>query len=494
MNNLIPTLQGLTDTQALSLLLRLLQVLPLPRSSQSGASMQARAQTLAAVNSLSPASTASSTTPGALARSALQALAELPDVTPVLHHLLALQTTSLQAFTNPLPVAELSTQLLAVLEWQLAGSAGNTSANATALGGLRTLAEQVLASIAPTSATPQADAEVRVWYATTRKPLPTPAGSPSYGPEREDETQLQTHGPHCGSCTVRVPRSHKVGSLGSPWWKRVFGPDDRLQLLHTDPAANADAFWHSMAQHIASCLDSERDAVLFVHGYNVSFEQAALRAAQLGFDLQVRGAMAFFSWASRGELARYPADEATVELEDGHLAQFLRQLAQRSGARRVHLIAHSMGNRAVLRALQRIAAQVSQPTDGQAAVPLGQIILAAPDVDARLFLQHSHVYPQLAQRTTLYVSTRDKAVGASHWLHDAPRVGLMPPVTVAPGIDTINVVNADITLLGHGYVAEARDVVADIHALLTHGSAPAQRFGLRSVLSETSLPYWLLGA
>lgn len=492
MNTLTTTLQGLSDAQAIALLQRLLQVLPLP-GSQPGAAL-ARAQALAVANSVSPASTAASTTPGALARVALLALAELPDVAPALRHLLALQTTSRQAFASPLPVAEISTQLLAVLEWQLASSAGNASHSATALGGLRTLAGQVLASIAPASATPQADAEVRVWYATTRKPLPAPAGHAAFGPEREDETYLQTHGPHCGTCTVRVPRSHKVGSLGSPWWKRVFGPDDRLQLLHTTPAPHADAFWHSLAEHLATCVDNERDAVLFVHGYNVSFEQAALRAAQLGFDLQVRGAMAFFSWASRAELARYPADEATVDLEDGHLAQFLRQLAQRSGARRVHLIAHSMGNRAVLRALHHIAKQVSQPADGQVAVPLGQIILAAPDVDARLFQQHSHIYPQLAQRTTLYVSTRDKAVEASHWLHDAPRVGLMPPVTVAPGIDTINVVNADITLLGHGYVAEARDVVADIHALLTHGSAPAQRFGLRSVLSETHQPYWLLGA
>lgn len=493
MNPLATALQGLNDTQALTLLQRLLQVLPLPGGHPS-ASAQERARALAVANSLSAACAVAGATPGALARTALLALAELPDVAPALHHLLALQTTSREAFATPLPLAELSTQLLSVLEWQLASSAGSASVNATALGGLRTLAEQVVASIAPASATPQADAEVRVWYATTRKPLPLPDGSPSYGPEREDETQLQTHGPHCGSCTVRVPRSHKVGSLGSPWWKRVFGPDDRLQLLNITPSSSADAFWHSLAEHLATCVDADRDAVLFVHGYNVSFEQAALRAAQLGFDLQVRGAMAFFSWASRAELARYAADEATVELEDGHLAQFLRQLAQRSGARRVHLIAHSMGNRAVLRALQGIAAQVSQPADGQAAVPLGQIILAAPDVDARLFQQQSHIYPQLAQRTTLYVSTRDKAVEASHWLHDAPRVGLMPPVTVAPGIDTINVVNADITLLGHGYVAEARGVVADMHALLTHGSAPDQRFGLRSVLSDTGLPYWLLGA
>ena len=40
----------------------------------------------------------------------------------------------------------------------------------------------------------------------------------------------------------------------------------------------------------------------------------------------------------------------------------------------------------------------------------------------------------------------------------------MPPTLVLPGIDTVNVTNADLTMLGHGYVAEARDVLIDMHA------------------------------
>jgi hypothetical protein len=31
----------------------------------------------------------------------------------------------------------------------------------------------------------------------------------------------------------------------------------------------------------------------------------------------------------------------------------------------------------------------------------------------------------------------------------------MPPTLVVPGIDTINVTNVDLTMLGHGYIAEA---------------------------------------
>ena len=62
---------------------------------------------------------------------------------------------------------------------------------------------------------------------------------------------------------------------------------------------------------------------IFLHGYNVSFEEAALRAAQIGFDLSIRGAMAFFSWPSQGDLAGYSADEASIEASEFVIMEFL---------------------------------------------------------------------------------------------------------------------------------------------------------------------------
>lgn len=104
----------------------------------------------------------------------------------------------------------------------------------------------------------------------------------------------------------------------------------------------------------------ERDAVIFVHGYNVSFEEAALRAAQLGFDLGIAGVMAFYSWPSKGSLKGYPADEASIEASEGFIADFLTRMASQSGAARVHIIAHSMGNRGLLRAIDRIASTAAK--------------------------------------------------------------------------------------------------------------------------------------
>ena len=70
----------------------------------------------------------------------------------------------------------------------------------------------------------------------------------------------------------------------------------------------------------------------------------------------------------------------------------------------------------------------------------------------------------------------------------------MPPLFVTNGIDTINVTNADMTMLGHGYVAEARDVLVDMYSLLNTGAAPDQRFGLRPKNNEDGQRYWEIGA
>jgi hypothetical protein len=111
-----------------------------------------------------------------------------------------------------------------------------------------------------------------------------------------------------------------------------------------------------------------------------------------------------------------------------------------------------------------------------------------------VFRQLSAAYAEVASRTTLYISKRDLAVEASGWLHNCPRAGLMPPTLVLPGIDTIDVTNADLTMLGHGYVAEARDVLTDMRALMTRGAPPKERFGLREAQNEEGARYWLIGA
>src|SRR4030095_8744472 len=97
-------------------------------------------------------------------------------------------------------------------------------------------------------------------------------------------------------------------------------------------------------------------------------------AAQIGYDLKVPGAMAFFSWPSlgRNSFAAYKTDEASVAASTDAIVEFLRELVVDAGAGRVHLIVHSMGNQGLADAIAGLEAR----TD----VHFGQIILAAPDL------------------------------------------------------------------------------------------------------------------
>jgi hypothetical protein len=182
----------------------------------------------------------------------------------------------------------------------------------------------------PPRATPQPSpavdkAEYVVWYGTNRRPNDPRDAGKGYSAGRDNVV-------HYGSCRVFIPQSHKIGSIGSPWWKRLISlTDDRLRLLSIDEFEQS-AYWGSVAAQLAAIDADERSALIFVNGYNLSFWGAAMRAAQIGFDLSVKGAMAFFSWPSRGYTRGYPADEATIEASEGVIGDFMTDFADRSGA------------------------------------------------------------------------------------------------------------------------------------------------------------------
>ena len=201
--------------------------------------------------------------------------------------------------------------------------------------------------------------------------------------------------------------------------------------------------------------------------------------------------MAFFSWPSKGLYDGYSADEAAVEAAEPALADFLTRLARDSRARHIHVVAHSMGNRALLRSIQRIL--VASAHDDPA-VKFGQIILAAPDIKSSVFVDLAKVLPELTERTTLYVSDRDKALAFSSFLHDFPRAGYWPPITFVAGIDTVQVQNVDFTFHGHGYFAGLRQLLVDIHRLIQTGTEPSSRFGLTPAVNTSGQPYWIIKA
>lgn len=221
----------------------------------------------------------------------------------------------------------------------------------------------------------------------------------------------------------------------------------------------------------------------------MSFREAVLRAAQIGFDLRVDGIMALFSWPSKWDLLPYAADEASIELAEKHFVSFVELLSSVHELETINVLAHSMGNRLVVRTVERL---LRLKQEGRLAVPIGHIILAAADVTAPLFKQYAATYAALAaHRVTNDTYKVDKALIVSRKLHDQSRVGLEPPVFVHDGVDTISALELDLDLLGHGYIASAEPLLYDLAQVVHDNKPPRQRSRLEPMPPD-ACTYWAL--
>ena len=331
---------------------------------------------------------------------------------------------------------------------------------------------------APTRAgdvTALSHAVVRVLFATdrrveTRRPL-------AFDDEPEDGNQISY-----GTCLVSVPRDHRMGELEGPSiWRLEFRPDPERHILVLSKELSEQTRFFADVRHLAERSD-KHDALVFVHGYNVDFDDAARRTAQLAYDLGFRGPAIAFSWPSQATLAGYNRDARNVQLSADSLRVLLSDLSKKADVKRIHVIAHSMGNRAVVGALSKIGNDV----------PIRQVALIAPDIDSELFRRLAREFPSSVGPITLYASSRDTALMAAAKFAGYPRAGQGGQnVVVTPGIETVDAsaVDTSLTGLGHSYYADASQMLSDLFAFF-RGDPASKRFGLRAAQSKDG-PYWI---
>ncbi|MBL8700994.1 MAG: alpha/beta fold hydrolase [Alphaproteobacteria bacterium] len=287
-----------------------------------------------------------------------------------------------------------------------------------------------------------------------------------------------------GTGEVTIPVAvHVRGKEERPWLRRNEDPRKHVVLR----AINVLSFGEFAAELKSMATESGGDALLFIHGFNVTFAKAARRTAQIAYDLEYRGVPIMYSWPSDGSLIRYLSDREDVEWSVPHIERFLRDLATAGEVRRLHLIAHSMGNQGLLRALHALA--MRRPAG---APPLFEnVILAAPDFDSEVFTEQlAPAITSLSRRWTLYASDKDAALDASSVM-SARRLGL--PLALAAGVDTIDASGIDVTPWSvpefHSYYSSKRRVLADLVAVL-QGIAPFNRNLTRS--GTDAAAFWRL--
>jgi esterase/lipase superfamily enzyme len=311
-----------------------------------------------------------------------------------------------------------------------------------------------------------AETPVAVWYATDReRDGGANDGGPSYGEGRADITY--------GVADIRIPPVHVAGTLEEPALASAGSSADRRWHVYLDSARPLSRGAFTGDLHAALEVSRRRGILLYIHGFNTDFGWSMRRAAQIAHDMDYDGVAMAFAWPSAGTVAGYLADLNNADWAAPHLAETLRLLVRDAGAERIDLIAHSMGSRVLIQALDQLV------RDRAASNPplFGEVIFAAPDVDSDIFAAAMPRLRPLAGRFTLYVSSSDIALATSRRLAgDHPRAGESGPgMVVIADMDTVDASAVGDDLFGHEYFGDSAPVLNDIRLLLRDGAGAAER-------------------
>jgi esterase/lipase superfamily enzyme len=346
----------------------------------------------------------------------------------------------------------------------------------------------------PRSESPTPFTIVPVLFGTNRKAIKGDTGSRvNFGWERSEKLSL-------GRAVVSVPLLHKLeGGIERPSWWDILrlrnpvteDPKRHFTVQGLEVFTDRGEFIKEMRNRIADASLYKNQAFVFVHGYNVTFDNALYRAAQLAYDIGFDGVPCVFSWPSGGELTDYIYDEESARLSAPRLQEFIQSILEHESVQLIHLIGHSMGNSPLLGALLSLA-RTPGPLQGK----VNQVILAAPDISVDEFRQVADSVTAVGRRFTLYASGTDKAMLASREVRrGVPRIGDVTEAgpIIVPKIDTLDAtaVSMDVLSLNHSAFAETEELIKDLSAILKTGDAPFVR---NNKLIEKHVPngiYWL---
>ena len=294
---------------------------------------------------------------------------------------------------------------------------------------------------------------------------------------RDDRQPAADGGVRHSLVQITVPPNHSPGSVETP----VYGKANpgRHFILAAARNLTPDRFSAEIATHLSGRVGPDRDVLLHVHGFNNSLEEVRFRLAQIVADARFGGVPVLFAWPSQTNLFSYVSDKERATASRDALQSLMQELAAVPGVGRVHVLAHSMGAWLAMEGLRESAIAGHPDLDGK----LGEVMLAAPDIDLGVFRQQM-ARLQGRARVSVLVSRGDRALGLSSRLAgDRPRVGALDPAK--PGdkaeLERLGVKVYDISafsggFVGHAVYANAPEVIRNIGARLATprpGEAPA---------------------
>jgi esterase/lipase superfamily enzyme len=225
--------------------------------------------------------------------------------------------------------------------------------------------------------------------ATTRKPVKDAHAKPWFGPERASAMMVAR-----AKLTPPDDGRFSLASVGlADWAIDKIEPVGQIGDL-ISPAAGG------------------HDVLIYVHGYNTTFETATLDAARLSDGIKFVGETMVFSWPSRASLLDYGYDRESAMWSRDALQQVLDGLIASPVVGHVHIVAHSIGTMLTMEALRQLYAQLGE----EAANRIGSVVFASPDIDMDGFSSSVKRIGPLASKITVVAATNDRALAVSRWI------------------------------------------------------------------------------
>ncbi len=273
------------------------------------------------------------------------------------------------------------------------------------------------------------EAEPTLLVVTTRKPVNNAVKSPWFGPQRSNVTNFARVNLNPPDRTVMG----RVASTVSNEWSIASVNQAQVEDANLEMAGAARG----------------RDVLIYVHGFNETFETASLGAANLSHGVQFNGVTALFTWPSKGEILDYGYDRESALWSRDAFQELLETLAKEPTIDRIHIVAHSMGTLLTLETLRQVKAASGESLTGK----FGAIVLASPDIDVDVFTGIVGKLGSMARKLTLITSTDDRALDLSRRMAGGvTRVG----AAESKQVEGLGVKVVDATGLGWGIIRHDR--------------------------------------
>lgn len=246
----------------------------------------------------------------------------------------------------------------------------------------------------------------------------------------------------------------------------------------------------ALIQHMQE--NSQREVVLFVHGFNNGFNDAIYSLNDIWHYTEKNALPMIYTWpagAGRGLLS-YFTDREAGEFSIFHLKETLRILASIEQVEKIHIIAHSRGTDVTTTALRELVIEARGKYKDAAKVretlKVQNLVMAAPDIDYGIVKQRliAEKFGTAFGQITIYMNIGDSALRLSQILLKGVRFGRLlatqqgrSEVEIFEAIDNVAFINVEDVagFLGHGYFHRHPGVMSDIIVVMEKNSIPGSK-------------------